>query len=143
MALLLSFFLKFWKPLLILIIISGSYFYVKNWYSDKLEEAYSRGAKDQLTSMKEEHERIIRDSEEMFQRNAELLEENQKIRAKKQENISAGIERVIRIYEKDINSCSPHPEYLRMWDHITNDTSDETLSSDDGSIEELSHPPTF
>ena len=119
MTVLLSLFIKFWKQIAIGVLILGLAFFINRWDNQRLEAAYRAGANAVQEHYAAEKRRIAKEAELISQEiSREAFGEMETVKQVLEKNYEQ-VNTVITIYEKEINTCSPHPEYLRVWDDST------------------------
>ncbi len=121
MTLFLGLLARFWKPLLLGVLILTLAFFVNRWDNKRLEAAYKKGYDAAFWNLEQEEKRIIRESEKITQENARQLNFLENQQELKREVVYEQINTYIK---ETVYECKPDPEYLRLYDAATAATSE-------------------
>lgn len=107
---------RFWKPILLGVLVIGLLYGLNRWDNQRLEAAYHKGYDAAFWAVEQKERQIIAESEKIAQENARELNflENQ------QEIARQVVYEQINTYIKEtVFECRPDAEYLRLYDNAT------------------------
>lgn len=107
---------RFWKPLVLGVLVIGLLYGLNRWDNQRLEAMYHKGYDEAFWAVEQKERQIIAESEKISQENARELNflENQ------QETVRQVVYEQINTYIKEtVFECRPDAEYLRLYDSAT------------------------
>lgn len=113
MSILIGLLVRFWKPLLLVVLLTIIAVYVKNWDNNRLDAVYKVGQKSVEDFYANEERKAIETATDMFEQNKKQLFQD----LERQQVLNANLNKKIKEFNKRTTfSCSPTPEYLSLWD---------------------------
>lgn len=107
---------KFWKPILLGILIIGLGVAINRWDNKRLDSAYNDGYNAAISIAEKEEKRIIQESEKITQEMAR--EFGLALIAQKKER-EIVYEQINTYVKETVFECRPDAEYLRLYDNAT------------------------